>query len=160
MKNLAILNVLSFFLLSAEALVASNVATQTITFGIDPIAEISFSGDPTAMIATQAAAGSDPADVIDNSTNYAVTTNGTSEKVSASLLSPMPTGTMLCIMVGAPNGAVSEGNVDLDTTDQNVVTGITQVAQGNLPITYVFESTAEAGILPPTSRVVTFTLSP
>lgn len=151
---------LFLFVMPLQSLYSSNVATQTITFSIDPIAEIAFSGDPAPMMATQATAGSDPADVIDNSTTYAVTTNGSSEKVVASLSAPMPTGTMLCIMVGAPNGATSEGSVDLDTSNQNVVTGISQVAQGNLAVTYIFESTAAAGTLSTTTRVVTFTLSP
>lgn len=138
----------------------SNVATQTITFSIEPISEIAVSGDPAPLIAYGAVPGSDPADVVDNSTFYAVTTNGMSEKVMANLNAPMPDGTMLCIMVAAPVGATSVGNVDLDTSNQNVVTGISQVAQSNLQITYVFESTASAGILSTTTRIVTFTLAP
>lgn len=142
------------------ALFATNVATQTITFSIDPISEIAVSGDPPPLIATQAPAGGDPADVVDSSTFYAVTTNETDEKVLVSLNSDMPTGTMLCIMAEAPTGAVSQGSVDLNTSNQNLVTGISQVAQSNLLVTYVFESTAAAGVLPLTTRIVTFTLSP
>lgn len=152
--------VFTLFILSNGCLSGSNVATQTVTFSVDPIAEIAFSGDPSPMIAFQAVAGSDSADVIDNSTFYAVTTNGTSEKVTACLDSPMPTGTMLCIMVGAPNGAVSAGTVDLNISNQNVVTGISQVAQSSLPISYIFESTMAAGVIPTTTRIVTFTLAP
>jgi hypothetical protein len=147
-------------LLANGGLAASNVATQTITFSIEPISEIGFSGDPQPLVASQASPGEDPSDVVDNSTFYSVTTNGSSEKVVACLNATMPTGTVLCIMVGAPVGATSAGNVDLDTSNQNVVTGITQVAQSNLSIGYIFESSAAAGILPVTSRIVTFTLSP
>lgn len=160
MGNFANYIILTIFALSYGSLAGSNVATQTITFSIDPISEIAFSGDPAPMISSQAIAGNNPMDVIDNSTFYAVTTNGSSEKVVACLDSTMPNGTTLCIMVGAPNGAVSAGPVDLDTSNQNVVTGITQVAQSSLAVTYVFETTIVAGIIPTTTRVVTFTLSP
>lgn len=142
------------------SLAASNVATQTITFSVDPISEIAVSGDPPAFNISQASAGDNPTDIADNSTFYAVTTNGSSEKVVACLNSTMPTGTMLCIMVTAPNGATSTGTVDLDTSNQNIVTGISQVAQSNLIISYIFEASAAAGIIPLTSRIVTFTLSP
>lgn len=139
---------------------ASNVATQTITFSIQPITEISISGDPPAFNASQAVAGSGPSDVTDSSTFYSVTSNGTSEQVFASLDSAMPTGTQLCLMASPPTGAVSTGIVMLDVSNQSIVTGITQVAQSNLQLSYVFESTVQAGILPSTTRVVTLTLSP
>lgn len=146
-------------LLSQQPSSASNVATQTVTFSINPISEIGVSGDPSPFIATTAVAGSDPADVVDTSTFYAVTTNGSSERVLVSINASMPTGTMLCIMAQAPTGAVSVGSVDLSTNNQNLVTGITQVAQSNLQVSYTFETTAAAGVLPDTTRIVTFTLS-
>lgn len=150
----------SLFLHFSLSLAASNVATQTVTFSIDPITEISISGDPAPLTTTTATAGNDPIDVTDTSTSYAVTTNGSSEKVTVSIDSPMPTGTMLCIMATAPVGATSVGSVDLSTSNQNLVTGITQVAQANLQVSYTFEATAAAGVLSSTSRIVTFTLAP
>lgn len=160
MKKCAFIPAIGIFINMWGIAWGSNVATQTVTFSIEPISEISVSGDPPSLIATSATAGGNPADVTDTSTSYAVTTNGSSEKVVVNINSPMPDGTMLCIMATAPAGATSVGNVDLDTTDQNLVTGITQVAQANLQITYIFESTASAGVIASTSRVVTFTLSP
>jgi hypothetical protein len=160
MKILTNYAVVPLIVLSYGLLEASNVATQTVTFSVAPISEIAFSGDPSPMINYQAIAGNDPTSAFEDSTFYAVTTNGVSEKVVACLNSPMPTGTMLCIMVGAPNGAVSAGTVDLTTSNQNVVTGITQVAQSSLPVSYTFESSTSAGIIPITTRIVTFTLSP
>jgi hypothetical protein len=160
MKSFSKYAFLSLFVFSDGLLNASNVATQTVTFSVDRISEIAFSGDPSPMIATQAVAGSNPADVFDNSSFYSVTTNGSSEKVVACLDALMPAGTMLCIMVGAPNGAVSVGTVDLNTSNQKVVTCISKVAQSSLPVSYAFESTITAGIIPLTSRIVTFTLCP
>lgn len=159
MKYLAI-TISTYWLCLGCTLFASNVATQTITFSVQAISEIGFSGDPPAFIATSAVPGQDPLPVLDNSTFYAVTTNGSSEKVTASIDTNMPAGTELCIMVAAPVNATSTGIVDLDTTNQNVVTGITQVAQANLQVSYMFESTAAAGIIPLMTRIVTFTLSP
>lgn len=148
-----------FFSCNAS-LAATNVATQTVTFSIDPIAEISVSGDPAPLTTTSATAGSNPSDAMETSTFYAVTTNGSSEKVTVAIDSPMPTGTMLCINATPPTGATSMGDVDLSTSNQNLITGISKVAQANLQITYLFESTVAAGILPSTSRIVTFTLAP
>ncbi len=139
---------------------ATNVATQTITFSIDPITEISVSGDPTPLSASLASAGSDPSDVTEESTFYSLTTNGCSEKVVVCINAPMPTGTGLCVTVTAPNGATSVGCIDLDGSNQNVVTGITQVSQSNLQISYILQTTAAAGIITSTTRTVTFTLSP
>jgi hypothetical protein len=138
----------------------SNVATQTITFSVDPISEISLSGDPPPLVATQATAGNNPAEVVDGSTFYAVTSNGFSEKLMCCLNASMPTGTTLCVTVAAPEGATSFPDMDMDVSNQNIVTGISQVAQSNLQITYIFEATASAGVVSSTSRIVTFTLSP
>lgn len=147
-------------ILGAGSLLGSNVATQTITFSIEPISEISVSGDPPSFVAQQATPGQDPDDVVDNSTFYAVTTNGSAEKVVACLNAAMPTGTSLCLMAIAPTGAVSSGMVDLDTSNQNIVTGITQVAESNLQLGYGFETTVSAGTFSTTTRIVTFTLTP
>lgn len=160
MKKHQVIAISSLFLYYCTSLTASNIATQTVTFSIDPISEISVSGDPGPLTTTTATAGNDPTNATDSSTFYAVTTNGSSEKVTASIDSPMPSGTMLCIMATAPTGATSVGSVDLSTSNQNIVTGITQVAQSNLQIAYTFEATAAAGVFSSTSRIVTFTLAP
>ncbi len=139
---------------------AANTASQTITFSVNAITEVAVSGDPPALTATSAQAGTDPADVTDSSTFYALTTNGSAEKLTVSLSAPMPTGTILYVQLEAPDGGHCMGDICLDTSCQNAVCGITQVAQSNLQIYYLFQSTINAGVIPITSRVVTFTLAP
>lgn len=148
------------FLFLFSKLLASNVATQTIVFSITPISEIAISGSPCPMIASQACAGNDVFDVVDDSTFYAVTSNGSSEKLFSCLDNQMPPGTALLVLASAPIGATSTGIVNLDVAGQTLVTGISQTAQSNLQISYIFRCTTAAGILAPTSRIVTFTLSP
>jgi hypothetical protein len=149
-----------FVLSQAGLLYSSNTATQTVTFSIAPICEMCVSGDPPPLNASSTSPGYDPIDVVDNSTYYMVTTNGSSQTLTASLSSVMPAGTYLNLIGDAPTGATSVGSVYLDTTDQVLVTGISQIAQSNLMLTYVFQSTTVAGTLSPTSRIVTFTLNP
>ncbi len=151
--------VTSGILLSGNIL-ASNVATQTVVFSIDSISEIAFSSDPYILNASQAIPGCNPKDVIDTTSFYAITSNGCSEKIVACLNSPMPMGTALFVWLTAANGATSQGGVYLDSSNQNLVTGISRVAQGNLPVSYLFKSSTSAGILPPTARIVTYTLTP
>jgi hypothetical protein len=151
---------LALFCLSSLWIHASNIATQTITFSIDPISEITVSGDPPPLVAQAVSDGGNPANVSDNSTFYAITTNGSSQKITASLSAPMPNGTWLKLMATPPSGATCAGCLDLDINEQNIITGISQIAEGNLQLTYVFRSTAAAGIIPTTSRIVMFTLAP
>lgn len=154
------LSVILSFVFAIYVLEGANTTTQSITFSIEPIAEIGVSGDPPALVAQSAQPGSNPSDVENMSTFYAVTTNGSSEKVSVSLDSPMPTGTNLFLKLDAPQGATCLGDVCLDTTCQSAVCGISQVAQSNLQICYLFQASISAGKLPPTTRIVTFTLAP
>lgn len=137
----------------------SNVATQTVTFSVCPISEISISGDPPSLVATSAAPGTDMSEVTDNSTYHSITTNGSSENLIVTLDSPMPAGTMLCFMASPPTGAVSHC-LELDSNNQTAISGITQIAEGNLQISYTFKASVAAGIISPTSRIVTFTLTP
>jgi len=139
---------------------ATNVATHTITFSISPISEVATSSDPPSFNSTEATAGCDPFEICDNTTFYSITTNGSSENLYASLNAPMPSGTSLSILATAPNGATSLGTVYLDSSNQTLVTGITQIAQANLQLNYMFGGTAAAGVIPTSTRIVTYTLSP
>lgn len=147
-------------LLAASTLCGSNVATQTIVFSVQPISELAISSSPFPMVVSTACPGEEPDGVFDFSSFYAVTSNGVSEKLLACLDGQMPPGTALWIMASPPTGATSCGRVNLDTYPQNLVVGISRVAQSNLALSYLFECEAEAGVLPFSSRYVTFTLSP
>lgn len=137
----------------------SNVATQTVTFEIQAINEISVSGDPGDLVINSATAGSQPNSDSDNTTTYSITTNQGSKKITGKIDSAMPANTTLRINLVAPTGASSQGNVTLTTTDANLVTNISQVAESGLTITYTFSATVSAGVLSSDSRTVTLTLT-
>jgi opacity protein-like surface antigen len=143
---------------SASAQVQPVSATQTVTFAVNPINEIAFTGAPSLTIAT-APTGGTPASVTDATSSWAVTTNQTGGKVSASLGSAMPANITLSVRLAAPAGATAPAGVTLlTTTPVDLVTGITQTSGTGLAVTYQLTATAAAA---PTSgtRVVTYTLS-
>jgi hypothetical protein len=143
---------------AATASASGQTATQTVTFAVNPIDQISFTGAPSLTIST-ASTGGAPASVTDATSSWAITTNQTGAKVSASIASAMPTNITLSVHLAAPGGATSPaGQTILTTTPVDLVTGITQAAASGLAVTYQLTATAAAA---PTSgtRVVTYTLS-
>lgn len=148
-------------LLAAAALAARDAsaqsATQTLTYEVAPVDQLSVTGAPT-LVANSAIAGSNLAQV--NATAaYAITTNGTNRKITASLDSNLPTGMTLRVSLAAPVGATSSGMVHLDATPRDVVTGITRRYQANLPIQYNLSADVTAGVVPAGNRTVTFTIT-
>lgn len=143
----------------ASAVLASGSASQTVRFAVTAVNEIAVSGDPGPLTIVMAAAGSDPAPVSDSSTTYSVTTTGVNKKITGRLDRAMPTGTTLRITLAAPAGATSRGAVALNRDDENLVTGITKKAAGAKTITYSLDTTAEAGTISESSRVVTLTIT-
>lgn len=153
------LRIIAATLLSAAGAFAANSATQTVTFAVTAVNEISVSGSPGTLTVSTSAAGAAPNAVIDSATRYAITTNGRDRKVTAALDSAMPTGVRLTAMVAAPAGATSAGPVSLGTTPADVVTGISTLNETGKEITYELSASAEAGTVPSQSRVITFTVT-
>ncbi len=144
-------------LASASVAFASNTATQTVTFEVQAINELSTSGNPGALVVSTASAGSEPDVATDSSTTYAITTNGTSKKITASISAAMPTGVTLKVELGAPAGA-SASQVTLGTTAVDAVTGITQVAESGKSISYELSALVTAGVVASDSTTVTYTV--
>jgi hypothetical protein len=136
---------------------SAQTATQSVTFQIDAINQIAFSGSPSLVINT-ATAGSAPTSATASAT-WAVTTNQTSAKITASIGSVMPTGLTLQVDLSAPSGASSAGAQTLSTTAIDVVTGITKLAQSAIAVNYSLAATAAAGVVSSTSRTVTYTIT-
>ena len=147
------LALVAFSALSAQA----QTANQTVTFAVNAINQISFAGAPSLTITT-ATAGSAPTSVTDASATWAVTTNQTGAKISATMPA-MPAGLTLSASLAAPAGATSAGYQSLSTVSVDLVTGITKLAQGALVVTYKLDATAAAGVVASTTRVVTYTIS-
>jgi hypothetical protein len=145
-------------LATAAQSAAAQTATQTVTFQVDAINQIAFAGSPSLVIAT-ATAGSPPNSAVNATATWAVTTNQSSAKVTGSIASAMPAGLTLSANLSAPAGGTSIGLQALGTVAVDLVTGITQVAQGALGVTYQLDATVGAGVVASTTRTVTYTIT-
>ncbi len=144
-------------LLAGATSTASAQATQTVTFQVDAINQIAFSGSPSLLVNT-ATAGSAPT-AASAAASWAVTTNQSGSKITASIGSAMPSGLTLTVNLGAPTGASSAGAQSLSTTSVDLVTGITKLAESGLSVGYGLSATAAAGVVSSTTRTVTYTIT-
>lgn len=149
--------VLSAVLVVAAAASASAQATQDVTINIQAINEISIAGGAHTMTISTATAGQAPDDVT-WSTTWAITTNQSNAKVSASIGSDMPSGVTLKVNLANPTNATSNGDVSLSSTAQELVTGITKLNESGLSLTYTASATALAGVQS-VARTVTYTVT-
>jgi DNA-binding response OmpR family regulator len=143
---------------AAAASAKAQTATQTVTFQVDAINQVSVSGTPTMAISA-AVAGGAPTSVTSTGNTWAVTTNQTGAKITASIGSAMPTGVTLSANMGAPSGATSAGYLSLGTTAVDLVTGITKLNASALSLNYKLDATSAAGVVSSTTRVVTYTIT-
>ena len=136
----------------------AQTATQTVTFQVNAINKIAFAGTPSLTITT-AVAGSAPTSVTDATASWAVTTNQTGAKITASIPVDMVSGLTLSSSLVAPAGATSGGYMALSSVSADLVTGITKLAQGTLGVTYKLDATAAAGVVASDTRIVTYTIT-
>lgn len=141
----------------AAGAAAAQTATQTVSYEVAAVDQISVSGSPS-LVVNSATAGSALTSASASAT-YAITTNGDGRKITASIDSDMPTGVTLTVSMGAPTGATSAGAVTLSTTSQDVVTGISTVNESGLSITYGLSATVAAGVVPAANKTVTYTIT-
>ena len=139
-------------------LAQAQTANQTVTFAVNAINQIAFTGAPSLTITT-ATAGSAPTSVSDATARWAVTTNQTGAKITASIATAMPSGLTLSASLAAPAGATGGSLLALSTTAVDLVTGITKLAQGSLGVSYTLDATPAAGVVTSATRVVTYTIT-
>jgi hypothetical protein len=146
---------------TATALAAHDASAQsddqTVTYEVAAVDQISVSGSPSLVI-NAATAGSGLTSVT-ASGSYAITTNGTGRKITAELDTDMPDDVTLTVSLAAPSGATSAGTVTLDATARDVVTGITEVNQSGLSVSYGLSATVTAGVVPQGNKTVTYTIT-
>ena len=133
-------------------------STQTITFAINAINQIAFVGSPSLTVST-AVPGAPPSSATDATATWAVTTNQSGAKITASIPTGMPAGLTLSSSLAPPVGATSGGFMPLSTVAVDLVTGITKVAQGAMVVTYKLDATPAAGVVSASSRIVTYTIT-
>jgi hypothetical protein len=135
---------------------ATHQATQTVDITISAVNRISVgAGTPTLTINT-AVAGDAPTDATASS-SWSITTNQTGTKVTAKINSAMPSGASLLVTLAAPAGATSIPTVNLDASDKDVVTGITQLNAAGLGLSYTLQATSAASATT-VSKTVTYTV--
>jgi hypothetical protein len=132
------------------------------TFGLRAVGAqtIAVSGNPGLLRVTTAIAGSEPVAVSNSTTTYTVTTPNPNRvhKVVAQLNAAMPTGLTLAATLDPPPGATSLGPIALDMTARDVVTAIPKNTNSTQLITWTLTASVLAGVVPPTSRIVTLTI--
>jgi hypothetical protein len=136
----------------------AQTATQTVTFQVDAINQISVAGAVSLDI-NSAIAGSAPTSVASSISSWAVTTNQTGAKITGSLAVAMPAGLTLSANLAPAPGATSAGLKALTTTAVDLVTTITKLNASGLGLTYQLDATAAAGVVTSSSRVVTYTIT-
>lgn len=157
------------FLLTAAALFLAVVsvpaqtgerAVQLVTMEVKPIAKISVSGNPGALVVNVARAGTEPVSVKDEHTRYSITTNLENMKIVASINQQMPPGTRLMMSLASSKGK-SVGVVDISNaiSPVDVIRSISRGSDTNQQITYIFSANASAGEIQQQTRTITLTLT-
>lgn len=159
MRNFLILAMVALLTIAAVNAFAADNANQTITYQVQAINEISVSGNPGALIVITAVPGSQPTAVTDATTTYAITTNIASKKITGALNTAMPANTALKVTLVAPTGGSSAGQVTLTASAQDLVTGISTLAESGLAISYEFSATLAAGVVASAQKTVTLTVA-
>ena len=136
----------------------AQTTTQTLTFAVSAINQITFVGAPSLTVSA-ALPGAAPSSVTDATATWAVTTNQTTAKITASIPTIMPAGLTLSSKLAPPLGATSAGFMPLGPVAIDLVTGITKIAQGAMIVTYKLDATAAAGVVTASSRIVTYTIT-
>jgi hypothetical protein len=132
-------------------------ATQTVSYEVQAINQLSTSGSPSLVIST-ATAGSAPTQAT-ASGSYAITTNETARKITIQINSAMPTGVTLKATLTAPTASgTSAGAVTLTNSAQDAVNGISTVAESGLSIGYTLDATVAAGVVSAGTKTVTLTI--
>jgi hypothetical protein len=145
-------------LLAGATTASAQTATQNVTIQVNAISLIAVTGGSPSLTISTATAGSNPTDAT-ASVSWAVTTNQSNQKVTASINSAMPANVTLSAELDAPAGGTSAGAQSLSTTAVDMVTGISTLASAGLGLTYTLSATPAAGVVASTTRTVTYTIT-
>ena len=155
--NIALVTVISASF--AASTFAASSATQTVTYEVSAINELSVSSPTVSLTVNAASAGSAPTAATNSATSYAITTNEAGRKITGSINSDMPTGVTLAVALAAPSTGFSLGSQSLSTTAVDLVNSIEAVNGSALGISYSLSATSAAGVVPSASKTVTLTIT-
>ena len=143
--------------IAAGFVIAFLIILSPITVFAD---DITVSGNPGSLVVSSAVAGSEPDEVSNATTTYAVDIITDNKKITGAIDTAMPANTALKVTLSAPSGANSVGQISLSATAQDLVTGlINGTNQSGMSITYVFSATVDAGVIISSSKTVTLTIT-
>jgi hypothetical protein len=140
------------------ALLAIGMALHAAAAPAAAQSTLTLSGDPQAMVISTAEAGSQPNAVVDEGTSYSLVAQEILG-IDAQLDALMPPGTSLYVQLEPPAASLGAGSVALDTSPRRLVSGIVPGTYNGLSIRYQLTATVEAGVVPMSSRTVTFTIT-
>ena len=159
MRKYAAFLAAALVLSSSMMVMAGATATQTVTYAVTAINELSVSGDPAILNVSTATPGSAPITVTTASTSYAVTTNLAGSKITGAIDSAMPSGVTLAVTLDQPTGGISAGTVTLTDNPQDLVTAITRLNETGKAITFALSAESHAGVVASATKFVTLTIS-
>lgn len=145
--------------ISAQATFAASSSTQTVTYEVQAINELSVSSATVSLTVSAATAGSAPTTATDSSTTYAITTNQATRKITGAVNTAMPAGVTLSVDLAAPTGGTGAGSTSLGTVAADLVTGISTLNESGKTITYSLAATSAAGVVASASKTVTLTIT-
>lgn len=155
-KTAAVLIILLF---TSSRLAAAITITQSLAVAVSEIYVISVGSPSVSLTLSTPSAGSDFSPQTNAMTSYNISLNSTTvRKITASLRSSLPTGITLAVALAAPSEGSSSGSVNLTTSAQDVVRGLSQLSGSGLVITYTLSALLAQSAVGSNTNVVTYTL--
>jgi len=139
----------------------SSTATQDVTINVPEISVIGVSGGGVTFDFTSSdvTAGNSTASQTQQE-SYALFTNASNVKVTGQLGTEYSTGIKLFVNLSAPSsGGASQNQVELTTTEADLVTSIGPTAAGNINLEYTAEITPDASPNSGSTETVTYTVT-
>ena len=137
--TISCLVVLAFIFGISGLTMAGDKAAQVLMVNVQVINKVSVRGAPGVVGVGTSALGQRSKVTKDDSLSYSITVSGTDNvTITGKINSPMPDGTALYIKPATLKGATNQSNVNLSTTEQDLLTEITKRIKDDTPVTYSF----------------------
>jgi hypothetical protein len=157
LSRLAIAGFMGVSALVSGGSAGAQTATQTVTFSVVSSSHASIASVATPMTVRTVSARRTSTSASVAGSSYAIATNESNQKISASLNEALPSGLFLAVSLSPPAGAASRGVTQLGLTATDVVTCISTADAASLPLVYTL--TASAVPARSNRRVVTYTVT-
>ena len=134
--------------------------TAIVTYEVASITQLSLTGAASVKIVAGTAGQGLPSVTDSTGVTYDITNNAgeDSKKLIGKINTVMPDNTVLSVNVTAPSGALSEGFVALTDSDQDLVTGIDNVNETGVAISFKLDATVAAGVIASATKTFTMTV--